>query len=69
MDAILADLAARYPDGYMSFSKAGKRYDRAVIYPLKIGYGTNVNGARHIYDHDGVFIEVGHWGGRRQPAP
>lgn len=56
-EKILADLAQRYPNGYLSFSKSGKRLDSVAIYRLKIGHGINVNGTRHVYDHQGRFIE------------
>lgn len=57
-DQIRADLAARYPQGYWSFTRGGKRFPSAVIRPVKIGYTVNVNGSWHVYDHWGVLLST-----------
>ena len=57
---ILADLAARYPQGFVSFTRGGKRTTAANIYPAKIGYTVNINGISHVYGHDGRLISAGH---------
>ncbi len=63
MEEILADLAARYPDGYVCFSRAGQRLDTPVLYQRKTGYSVNVNGAWHFYSRIGIFISAGHSNG------
>ena len=64
---ILADLAARYPDGYVSFTRGGKRTVTPTIYPRIFGFVVSVNGLWHRYGHDGAFDGAGPRVGYRQP--
>ncbi len=60
MDAILADLAQRYPEGFVSFTRGGRRTDSANIYRARgSGYSVNVNGQWHAYTHDGRLSHIG----------
>lgn len=58
MDRILADLSARYPNGYSCFTRGGKRLACPLIYQAKTGYSVNVNGSWHFYDRLGVFLRA-----------
>lgn len=56
---ILADLAARHPDGYLAFSRGGKRCEAAPIYVITSGYSVNVNETWLVYDGQGQFVGKG----------
>lgn len=55
---IYADLDRRYPEGYASFTRGGKRSRLAVIRPIKAGFTVNVNGSWHVYDPQGVLLST-----------
>lgn len=57
--AIRADLAARYPDGALFLAAvSGRRVREPFLQLIKCGYTVNVNGFRHIYDHDGALLST-----------
>lgn len=70
MEAVLADLAARFPDGFYSFTRGGKRTETANVYPAKCGFTTNINGRWQVYDHAGKLLSGTHehnWVGHTLP--
>lgn len=58
-EIILADLARRYPDGYIALTRGGQRCKLIPIYVTKTGYSVNVNGSWHFYNRLGEFISGG----------
>ena len=70
-EAILAELARIYPDGYRCFAtRSGKRLDAPDIIPAKAGgrFIANINGERHLFGPDGSFIGTGD-ANKRNPRP
>ena len=57
---ILADLAQRYPDGYLALAISGKRLAEPELQRCTIGWRTKINGEFHLYDHVGRFISSGY---------